>query len=431
MSTSYRRRLSAAIKHYPKLQQKTRKPIVFSLNLFIFHQKATDALSIPRVSSLRSDTRCKKPLIQQQTPDAVSSFEMFKLTTEERDVIPKWAHREYTDMQIVLHQLLVKITRLETNITELENMKTVGRCPRSLAVRVTVNVNQSQQTTMDEVIETARKQFEQTVLAALINARKAELRNLKSEADHKQVHFSTFLNNKFNALQENNVPTVLDDDTSPSSTVEIAQHLFHKRMEIANRDIRTQHFFEQQKKKEQRTARESKMAEDQINQELGDATIIELQRQVKQLQRSQQRGNIRSHSPRSTRKNFNHHRDSQPKTPRNRSPAKFRQAQPPRSPRQHRAPQLHNKHVRRNNREQSHPPPAQKRPRNQSNRKTLRNSSPHRNSHNQTTSPTGNRGGNQKGNRGHASGNPRHRHRSTGSTNRSASKPRSSHPRQN
>lgn len=199
--------------------------------------------------------------------------------------IPVWAHSEYKKSHEVFSQLTTQIVKLENNIADLENMVLKEETPRSLRVKIEVKVKEPQQQAMDTALNSAKKIFEKSVLQALITARKAELTQLKAQADKKPTEFTTFLKNNFEKLKQNNVPLPdMDDDVD--SSVQYATHKYNERAGKVVQTIHTLHFFNKQHEKEKKQAREAAAQERRINQELQDPAVKDLMERINKLESS-------------------------------------------------------------------------------------------------------------------------------------------------
>lgn len=202
----------------------------------------------------------------------------------ELKALPPWAREEYRNSQNVLAQLLQNIVKLESNVADLEMMLEKDEYPRSICIKVTVNVNEAQQSDMDTALNNAKKQFEKSVLQALINARKAELASKKNEADRKAIEFQDFMVNRFAALERNNIP-LPPEDADPQITIQVAANEFQKRAETVNQQLRTYHFFSRQQALDKKHAREAAAQERRLNQELQDSNLNQLIRRMEKIEK--------------------------------------------------------------------------------------------------------------------------------------------------
>ena len=218
-------------------------------------------------------------------PKAANRYAPLAFQDSELNAQPSWARTEYRNTQNILTQLVTQVVKLESNIAQLESMMEKDECPRSLHVNVKVDVNEAQQGYMNEMLNNAKKQFEKTVLAGLITARKAELASKQTEARNKKDEFQEFLTRNYQALQQNNIP-LLEEDDDPQVAIQTGVHEFQKRAEKVAQEVRTQHFFQQQKLIERRQAREVAAQEQRLNAELEDPHVKNLMVRVDFLERS-------------------------------------------------------------------------------------------------------------------------------------------------
>lgn len=163
-------------------------------------------------------------------------------------------------------------------------MMVKDECPRSLQVRIKVNVNQEEQTTMDAELMEAKKTFEKKILAALIKARQQELSRAKTQLMAQKTKFAEFMSDRFNILQQHQIP--LDPlDASPNEAISLATHEFEKRAEEVNRVVRTQMAINNVEASRKKQARDAQAQEDRINTELQDPQVNRLIERMESLEK--------------------------------------------------------------------------------------------------------------------------------------------------
>ena len=207
------------------------------------------------------------------------------ITKDQLEAFPKWAQLEYKKSQEKLTQLKIHIVKLESNIADLETMAQKQECPRSLRVKVQVQVSTSQQQAMDASLHAAKKSFEQTILQSLINARKAELSEQKGQAARKLDEFITFYQRNLETLQNNNIEAY-EDEEDLRRTIQLAKHKYELHTSNVETEVRTQHFFNKQRQMEIQQKRQAEEAERRINEELQDSTVKKLLERMDSLEKS-------------------------------------------------------------------------------------------------------------------------------------------------
>lgn len=234
-------------------------------------------------------------------------FEQVEIQT-----IPTWARTEYRNKHTQLSQAIYSIVRLERNIANMEMMLDQDQIPKALRVNTRISVHHEQQAAMNLALQHAKKTFEKSILQALIDARKAELRSKKATADKTKDKFLAFVSNGLDTLQRNDISPLNNEDDS-RTTLSRCSHNFQMRAEKLTHTIRIQETFKEQKEKERRQRLEAMQRENQINEELTDPhtriisrRITHLEQQLKSINRGKPA--LNRHPKRQTRDPQKHRR---------------------------------------------------------------------------------------------------------------------------
>lgn len=217
------------------------------------------------------------------SPNSTMTMNLPRFTPEELGQLPDWAIRQYIAEQKVLAQILQQVAKLEHNIGNLQTMLVKEECPRSLQFKIKISVQAEQQPAMDAALESARKQYERSMLEALIHARKQELQNRKADVDRKIQEFTDYIQSNLQKMKDNGIPLPPGDEDI-KTTVELCTSIFHGRLEKINQVIQTTYFFERELKRKKEQEREAQRQEQRINEQLHDPTITNLSKQIQTLQ---------------------------------------------------------------------------------------------------------------------------------------------------
>lgn len=217
--------------------------------------------------------------------------------------MPEWAWIEYKQSQITLFKLLLERTKLQQNISNLENMELKDQCPRSMQVKITVNVKEDQQQALSMSIEEAKKTFEKTVLKALIQARKKELSGINSQITKHSDTFTTYMKEQYQKLKTNNIPLVETDDEDINQSVEMATSAYNLRHQHVLRYIETQHFFNEQAKLQKKQANDAAKEQNKMDHEMRNKEVVELENRINKLEKVIRRNNTNSTTKPTKKKN--------------------------------------------------------------------------------------------------------------------------------
>lgn len=216
------------------------------------------------------------PLTKRQT--------LIDISTSEINELPTWARMEYKKSLTVLSQILQKATQLQKNITDLEDMLQSGECPRSLQVKVAVNVQKEQQLFINGIVENAKKQFQQSVLAGLVQARKEELKTLQIQSKNNPKDFQDFLRKTLEDFTNHDIP-IEDGEEHINSSIQSMMQMYESRAEKLDAEIKTKHFFDHKKELERKQKKEEAKQQRQIDQELTDPHLKALSEKIDKIEK--------------------------------------------------------------------------------------------------------------------------------------------------
>lgn len=215
---------------------------------------------------------------------AVSPFKLLPFDNNEYVVLPEWAHNQYKKFHTTNYQLITKMVNLDNNVDKLEAMAVKGECPRSIKINVSVQVSQEHQNEMDNAKLECTKLFEQGLLKALITVRRKELVKAKQDIEKHQQTFQKYLADTILEMQQNNVPTFINDEDI-GTTIEKSSQLFKSRTEKTLDIVRSSKFFKDKAAEIRLQQKREREQEDRINQELLDPQTRELKDRINKMER--------------------------------------------------------------------------------------------------------------------------------------------------
>lgn len=197
--------------------------------------------------------------------------------------IPEWAHAKYRQSEEMNIQLTTNIIKLEKNIADLETMLQKNECPRSIQVKIEVKVKQTQQNAMDQALFEAKKVFHNSVLQALIAARKSELTEVKTKQSKLCSEFINFLQENIETIQRHNIP-LIDEDSDAEGTLQYAKHLYEEQAQKIASAVKTEFLFRKLEEQKKNQIRQAQAEERRLNTQLRDPEISMLQDRLQKLE---------------------------------------------------------------------------------------------------------------------------------------------------
>lgn len=190
------------------------------------------------------------------------------------DYLPIWIQEDFKKTVFNLDALQENVFNLEIAVNALKEHKSNHTAPRSLTVNLTIMVNQQQQFEMNETLNKAKADFQQTVLAGLIKARENELECRKLDTTREKEAFLTHMETTLTKMINNNIITL--DGMEQTSIKNLIQNEFERIIEERRQDIRTRSFLGLKKKRESQEKKRVQREEENLNRVLENPETREI-----------------------------------------------------------------------------------------------------------------------------------------------------------
>lgn len=197
--------------------------------------------------------------------------------------LPKWIEPEYKQVCTQVSHSMTSIAKARRAITLLEEHDVKDTVPKSISVKIRLQVTKNYQTDVNAAVLEATKIFQKTVLKTLIDARKKELLDKIKTRDDLTKNILIKIIEGLTDLKRDGIITHSDDYIKKwQSGCKITVESDFKKLE---EQIRTEEFFEYKKKIESTEAAAAVRAEAAINDALIDPATKTMQARIDSLEK--------------------------------------------------------------------------------------------------------------------------------------------------
>lgn len=199
------------------------------------------------------------------------------------DYMPEWFHPDYKQAVKQVTNITKAMVKLYRAISLLEDHETKGTVPKSLNVNIKAQVEKSCQAQVDQEVGQAAKIFQTSVLASIIKARRKEMVDKKKALEEIQKNLQKKFIEIITDLRNNTIISLTDDEIR--TKYKRVCDMFHQRMDLIEKDLRLDEYFEFKKKQVSIAASKAAREEARINQELEDPKVKKLQDRITALEK--------------------------------------------------------------------------------------------------------------------------------------------------